>query len=118
MKVISGVENLDTIILENASNNKITLLYFGAIWCGPCKQLKEKLVSSDTIKSMPQLSAIYLDVDDIMNETLMKRYKVESLPTQIFIRLDNNVVKEVKRIEGYDFIKLKLEYDYTCNLKN
>jgi len=116
MKVISGVENLDTIILENDSNKMITLLYFGATWCGPCKQLKDKLSHQDTKLSMPNLSVVYLDVDNSMNETLMKRYKIESLPTQIFIRLNDNIVKEVKRIEGYDFIKLKLEYDYCVNL--
>ena len=116
MKVISGMEELDSFIVENINNDKVTLLYFGATWCGPCKQLKERLHSKDTYKIMPKLSVIYLDVDDICNEELMKRYKVQSLPTQVYIRLNDNKVEEVRRIEGYDFTKLKLEYDFCANL--
>jgi thioredoxin 1 len=116
MKVISGIEELDNFIVENINNNMITLLYFGATWCGPCKQLKERLHNKDTYKIMPKLSVVYLDVDDMNNEELMKRYKVESLPTQIYIRLNDNRVEEVRRIEGYDFTKLKLDYDYCASL--
>ena len=47
---------------------------------------------------------------------MMKRYKIQSLPTQIYIRLKDNKVEGVRRIEGYDFTKLKLEYDFCANL--
>ena len=30
MKVISGLEELDSFIIENINNDKVTLLYFGA----------------------------------------------------------------------------------------
>ena len=87
------------------------LLYFGALWCGPCKQLKKRLDEPDTSKIMPKLVVGYLDVDDDNNESFVKKYKIDSLPTQIFIKLDKNKVIETTRIEGYDFTKLKLEYD-------
>jgi hypothetical protein len=38
-------------------------------------------------------------------------YKIKSLPTQIFVKLDNLRVKVVSKIEGYDYTKLLLEYD-------
>jgi hypothetical protein len=60
---------------------------------------------------MPNLVVAYIDVDDEENNNLVNRYKVESLPTQIFIKLDKNKVIPHSRIEGYDFNKLKLEYD-------
>ena len=115
MKNILGIDDLDEFIIENSEKGNVVLLYFGAIWCGPCKQLKKKLHEPDTVKIMPRLVVGYLDVDDEANDKLVKKYKVSSLPTQIFIKLDGDVVKEVTRIEGYDFTKLKMEYDNYLN---
>ena len=109
IKQINETNDLDDFILESLDNNMIVLLYFGASWCGPCKKLKERLKDNDTYKLMPLLSVASIDIDS--NEYLANLYKVESLPTQIFITVDNNKVVEMSRIEGYDFTKLKLEYD-------
>ncbi len=111
MKAISGINELDEFILNNIENKKSVLLYFGAQWCGPCKQLKKKLDEPDMVKSMPNLVVAYLDVDDDENSSLVKRYKIDALPTQIFIKVDNNKIIEVSRIEGYDLTRLKLNYD-------
>ena len=111
MKVINGTSQLDEFIIENYEKGLAILLYFGATWCGPCKQLKLKLEDPDTCKIMPKLVVAYIDVDTKENESLVSGYKIESLPTQIFIKLDETKVKMVNRIEGYDFTKLKLNYD-------
>ena len=65
----------------------------------------------DTILTMPKLVVGHMDVDEEENEKLLKKYKVESLPTQIFIKLVDNKVTELSRIEGYDYTKLKMEYN-------
>lgn len=109
MKEINGINELNDFIIENQSN--VTMMYFGAEWCGPCKKLKEKLKELDTILSMPKLVVGHMDVDEEENEKLLKKYKVESLPTQIFIKLVDNKVTELSRIEGYDYTKLKMEYN-------
>lgn len=113
MKVINGVDELDDFILENA--DKVILLYFGADWCGPCKLLKQKLAEPETHQLMPNLVVAYLDVDDETNGELVNRYKIGSLPTQVFIKLDKNKVVPVGRIQGFDFTKLKLEYEKYYN---
>lgn len=111
MKEIFGVEELDEFILKNIEKGAVICLYFGATWCGPCKQLKKRLGESETTKIMPKLVVSYLDVDDESNSALVYRYKIESLPTLVFVKLNKNKVIPVSRIEGYDFTKLKLEYD-------
>ena len=111
MKIINGVDALDDFIIESVNNNKVILLYFGASWCGPCKQLKKKLEDSETQKSMPNLVVAYMDTDVEDNNNLVNRYNVSSLPTLVFIKLEENKVVPVSRVEGYDFTKLKLEYD-------
>ena len=108
---IIGIDNLDNFIIESTSQNKVIMLYFGASWCGPCKQLKKRLAEKESQIMMPDLVVAHLDVDEELNAKLVKRYKVSSLPTQILIKLNEDIIVEVSRIEGYDFTKLKLDYD-------
>ncbi len=108
---IVGVDNLDEFIIEQNEKKKVMMLYFGAEWCGPCKQLKKRLAEKETKTTMPDLVVAHLDVDEELNAKLVKRYKISSLPTQILIKLDGAKVVEITRIEGYDFTKLQLEYD-------
>lgn len=109
MKSIDGIEDLNNFIIDNI--NKVIVLYFGAIWCGPCKLLKERMNEEETKHMMPNMAMCYLDLDNKNNNKLFKKYKINCFPTQIFIKLDNNIVRELSRIEGYDFTKLKLDYD-------
>lgn len=70
---------------------KIKMLKFGAVWCPPCKAMNpivNKMIS-DGYDVLP------LDAD--LNPDHVKGWKVESLPTFIFIDENNN---EVSRIEG------------------
>ncbi len=108
---IVGIYELDNFIISKNDKNKVIMLYFGAEWCGPCKHLKKRLCEKETKNIMSELVIGHIDVDKEANSKIVKRYKISSLPTQILIRLDENKVMEVTRIEGYDFTKLKLEYD-------
>jgi thiol:disulfide interchange protein len=112
MENINNISDLDNFILKNDKDNNIILLYFGAMWCGPCKQLKKKLSSIDTMEELPRLVVAYIDVEteDEDLTKLVKTFKVNSLPTQLFIKLKKNKVSEVARIEGYDYMKLVMEY--------
>ena len=109
MQIINGFNELDDFIINNT--NKVLVLYFGAEWCGPCKQLKERLHDVDSINSMPKLLVGYLDADSDDNDKIYKKYKVSSLPTQLFVKLNGNDVIIVSTIVGYDFTKFRLEYD-------
>ncbi len=110
---INGIDDLDNFIIINSCN--IILLYFGATWCKPCQILKTKLNETETRVNMPLLSVCYIDVDLQENQEIVDIYKVSELPTQIFIKLDKTKITEVNRIIGYDFIKLKNNYDSMCN---
>jgi len=104
---IESFEDLDNFIINN--NTDIILLYFGALWCGPCKSLKAKLENKETYEEMPKLKVCYIDTDE--NDEISSLYKIKSLPTQIFIKLYDTKVKIFSRIEGYDYTKLLLEYN-------
>ena len=112
METIYGYEQLNRKIVEN--KDKIIILYFGAKWCGPCQKLKMKILSNHETDLLNSV-ILYIDCDDENNEDIYDDWGAKSLPTQIFVKLDNNNVKMINKLEGYDWIKLKLIYDELNN---
>ena len=111
MITIVGKDNLEDFIWQSHKENKITVIYFGAIWCGPCQMLKDKLNSDEAKSEMPNLSICYIDIDEEENEELSEQYKVKSLPLQIFIKLEGNKIVEIRKILGYDWINFLMTYN-------
>ena len=110
MENILNINQLDTFICNNISKYVI-LLYFGAEWCNPCKELINILNNNETKKIMPKLKIAYIDIEN-HEDDLSDIYEIKLLPTQILIKIDNNDnIIQYAKIEGYDLIKLKLEYD-------
>ncbi len=106
---ISTENDLDNFLLNN--KNKIVMLYFGSERCGPCKKLKEKLINNSDIVN---LNYIYIDIDNFGD--LCDAYDVKYLPTQIFVKLnDDLIVNIIDRIDGYDWIKLIFIYNNINN---
>ena len=110
MNTICGRKEIDNFIINANNDNKKIMLYFGAPWCGPCKNLKKELNNWSPVIQLNELVIGYIDIDDDKNTKIVNNYKISLLPTQIFIKLDNNKIIEISRIEGYDFIKLEMEY--------
>ena len=105
---IHGSEELRKIL----DSNEIVLLDFGAEWCGPCRSLKKRISEKETAELMPKLVFCYLDVDNEDNEDIARSFKVKGLPTQVFI---TNDMKELGRIEGFNFTKLYELYNTIFN---
>jgi thiol-disulfide isomerase/thioredoxin len=111
MKEIIGMDQCNDFILDCFNNNKTILLFFSAKWCGPCKDLKNRLESQEGKIEMPNLEVGYIDIEEDDNSNLNDIYKIKSLPTQIFITLDGNNIKVLKKIAGYDWINLLMSYE-------
>lgn len=113
---IIGYDQLNKILWEEKDSENIIMLYFGASWCGPCKRLKEKLENEK--EEIPRLKVLHLDCDVEDNELIVEDWNIESLPTQIFVHVeDKNVVKD-ERIEGFDWIKLIFSYKEIIEKRN
>lgn len=104
---VKGYDELNESILEN--KDKILLLYFGASWCGPCQMLKEKIKNNKD--QIEDIFVLHIDCDLEENEDIVSDWKVESLPTQIFVHLEGDSVVKDDRIEGFDWIKLVMTYN-------
>ena len=116
MKSILGIEELNNTLWELHNLNKVIVLYFGATWCGPCKELKKRI--EENHDEIPNLGLCYIDVDESENEELINRYKVTSLPSLVFIKIlqngDEATIEECGRVDGYDWIKFLMEYQKNC----
>jgi thioredoxin 1 len=110
MQVIQGTDKLEEFIWESSKEKNVIVLYFGADWCGPCKELKKKLEKQEAKDDMPNLKICYLDIDEDNNYDIVQTYKVKSLPTQIFIMLKGTQIVEIGRIIGLDWTKFNLNY--------
>jgi len=118
-KFIIGIKELNSIIQKNQDMS--FLLIFTASWCGPCQRLKSQLFKKDSegeevgliTNYKDKLIVLYIDVDEEENEELMNIYKVNSMPTQILIKINYNQsnnslnIDKIGEISGCDLLKLK-----------
>lgn len=60
----------------NIPSNGLTLVKFGAEWCGPCKMLDKSFIE---IEKTEQLNVIKYDIDEVPE--LAVKFDVMSVPT-------------------------------------
>ena len=85
--------------LESAkASNKPVLLYWGAQWCPPCKQLKSAVFSRpDFIEKSKLFVAVYLDGDLPDAQKWGDVFRVSGYPTVVVLKSDGS---EITRIAG------------------
>ncbi|MCO8647062.1 thioredoxin family protein [Burkholderia multivorans] len=77
---------------------KPLLLYWGAVWCPSCNQVKSTIFSQQAFKTRSSLFVpVYLDGDTESAQKLGERFKVHGYPTMILFRPDGT---EVTRLPG------------------
>jgi len=76
--------------LDIANLNQPVLLYFCAPWCAPCKAIQPHLASIDG----KQVQVLKIDITG--NPNTANQYKVQTLPTLVYLK-DG---KEVRRASG------------------
>lgn len=77
-------ESLEKTVL--VQDNELKILYFTAVWCGPCKMMAPVMASIDADPKIP-VSIYKLDTDSNKADNVLK---VRSIPTYYFIK--NGVV--------------------------
>ncbi|MBJ9589002.1 thioredoxin family protein [Burkholderia seminalis] len=77
---------------------KPLLLYWGAVWCPSCNQVKSTIFSQQAFKTRSSFFVpVYLDGDTESAQKLGERFKVHGYPTMILFRPDGT---EVTRLPG------------------
>nr|XP_009861478.1 thioredoxin-like [Ciona intestinalis] len=82
-----------------AAGDKLVVVDFTAGWCGPCRIIAPKFQS--IAEENPDVDFLKVDVD--ANQDLADEYKVQGVPTFIFIRNG----KKLESFSGANEAKLK-----------
>ncbi|WP_372370207.1 thioredoxin family protein [Candidatus Uabimicrobium sp. HlEnr_7] len=97
--------NFEEACEKAKASNKIIIVDFYTVWCGPCKKLDKTTWKDKKVISWLTKYSVSLKVDAEKQKQLAKKYKVKAYPTIIFIDI---LQKEMGRIVGYrnaqDFI--------------
>lgn len=98
LRYVNGQDELKVEIAQNI--NKLIVFMFTAHWCGPCKKIKQHIMSNKTLL-YDNMTLLCIDVDE--NDELCNQFKVESMPTFIFNVVDNNgALRKLQTFSGAD----------------
>lgn len=90
--------NIDPILVQAKATNKPVFLYWGAVWCPPCNQIKATVFNrQDFIERSKLFVPVYLDGDTPGAQQLGTRFKVRGYPTMILFKPDGS---ELTRLPG------------------
>jgi thiol-disulfide isomerase/thioredoxin len=90
--------DVDAAFAAAKAANKPVFLYWGAVWCPPCNQVKATIFNrQDFIERSRFFVPVYLDGDSKSAQKLGARFKVVGYPTMILFKPDG---REITRLPG------------------
>src|SRR5262249_7516122 len=90
--------DVDAAFVQAKTDHKPLFLYWGAVWCPPCNQVKATLFTrQDFIDRQSHLLPVYIDGDSPGAQKLGERFKIVGYPTMILFSPDG---REIVRLPG------------------
>ncbi len=90
--------NLEAAFAEAKASNKPLFLYWGAVWCPPCNQVKATIFNrQEFIDKSRHFIPVYLDGDSPGAQKYGTQFKVRGYPTMILMKPDGT---EITRLPG------------------
>jgi len=88
--------NLDEAKKLAKANDKLTLIWFTATWCGPCQHMKATVFPTSQFQGAAK-DFILAEVDVDLQPAVARQYGVNAMPTLVFL---NSEGEEVHRFVG------------------
>ena len=90
--------DVDAAFAEAKAGNKPVFMYWGAIWCPPCNQVKATIFNrQDFVERSRFFVPVYIDGDSPHAQKEGARFKVSGYPTMILFKPDGT---EITRLPG------------------
>lgn len=97
-QVASSDAEVDRAFALAKQSGKPVFLYWGAVWCPPCNQVKATLFNRpDFIERSHAFVPVYVDGDKPGAQKVAARFKVSGYPTMILFKPDGS---EITRLPG------------------
>lgn len=103
---INWVNNMKEAQALSLNENKLILLDFWASWCGPCRNMDNKLWSAPEMATVAH-KFIPFKVDVDIHQDLALKYGIKGIPTVLLITANGDVVWEKS-----DFTMAKIYLDF------
>ncbi len=68
------------------------VVHFWAPWCGPCRNMEAEVLASQNVQGMLGKGIIGVKVNSDENKSLVSRFGVTALPTDVFVSPDGKVL--------------------------
>ncbi|HPV14726.1 MAG TPA: thioredoxin family protein [Candidatus Cloacimonadota bacterium] len=95
---------LDVETFAQAIASGVALIYFGAIWCTPCKTISP--VIEEIATENPDITVGRIDVDEY--GIIAAEYDIMSIPTLLFFK-DGNLMDSSVGVVGKNIVQAKLD---------
>src|ERR1022692_3946743 len=90
--------DVDAAFAAAKKESKPVFLYWGAVWCPPCNQVKATIFNrQDFIERSRFFVPVYIDGDSPSAQRLGDRFKVSGYPTMILLKANGS---EITRLPG------------------
>src|ERR1700741_2644803 len=97
-QIASSDAEVDKAFALARKAGKPVFLYWGAVWCPPCNQVKATLFSrSEFVERSRAFVPVYVDGDKAGAQKVASRFKVQGYPTMILFKPDGT---EITRLPG------------------
>ncbi len=97
-QAVQDEADIERAFAQAREQHKPLLLYWGAVWCPPCNQLKATLFNrQDFIARSQAVLPLYLDGDAPGAQRLAARFKVRGYPTMVLLGEQG---QEITRLPG------------------
>ena len=105
MKRITNNDEFNEVI--NSSN--LTVVKFGAEWCGPCKMMNTTI---ETIENeFNKVNFVEVDVEEGSNDDIVSRFNIRNIPVLIFMKNGDTLSKSVGAISKDVLIEKIREFE-------
>lgn len=90
-------DNLTEALEVAKRTNKIVMVDFNAVWCGPCQKMKAEVFPLPEFKAYGK-KMVFCEVDVDHNPALASKYGASAIPAIRFLKPDGSIVH---KFEGY-----------------